>query len=87
MEDNKSGLYIVAIVGVVALVAMVIMITGSGREKVVVSSGSALTESDAAGLAMASWCQKPKIVCTRAGSAYCATRSDCEKYGAKELPY
>jgi len=32
MEENKSGLYIVAIVGIIAVVALVIMVMGAGKQ-------------------------------------------------------
>lgn len=37
MDENKSSLYIVAIVGIIAVVALVIMVTGSGRQKISIS--------------------------------------------------
>lgn len=37
MDENKSGLYIVAIVGVIAVVALVVLVTSAGRERVVYS--------------------------------------------------
>jgi hypothetical protein len=38
MEQSKSGLYIVAIVGIIAIAALVIMIMDGNKEKLSVSS-------------------------------------------------
>ena len=34
MDENKSGLYIVAIVGIIAVVALVIMVMGAGTRTI-----------------------------------------------------
>ena len=45
--EEKSSLYIVAIVGIIAVVALVIMVMGAGRERVLTSSGTATDMSGA----------------------------------------
>ncbi|GEM_PF-5050774 len=51
MEENKSGLYIVAIVGVVAVIALVILVIGSDRTGTTSSAGV-----DSSGQALAKVC-------------------------------
>jgi hypothetical protein len=43
--EEKSNLYIVAIVGIVAVVALVLMATGIGTQKVAVTSAGTTTDS------------------------------------------
>jgi len=51
--EEKSSLYIVAIVGVVAVVALVIMILGVGTRQSVVTVQNPASTADATGQAMA----------------------------------
>jgi len=56
MEENKSGLYIVAIVGLIAVVALVVLVT-SGRDRAALSATSA--SEDVAGQAARVAASKP----------------------------
>jgi hypothetical protein len=49
MDENKSGLYIVAIVGVIAVVSMVVLILGVETKTVSYAAPASATSGDATG--------------------------------------
>lgn len=49
MDENKSGLYIVAIVGVIAVVALVVLVMGTGTKTVSYATPASTASGDAAG--------------------------------------
>ncbi|MGV8171162.1 MAG: hypothetical protein ACP5OA_00540 [Candidatus Woesearchaeota archaeon] len=75
--EEKSNLYIVAIVGIVAVVALVILVTGGNRERIVLSESAdgvmtVYTAEDATGQVMGI-----RVKPTCEGSRFCRSNADC----------